>query len=164
MGPQISLEDRRLLNPAFAGALVLRTSQGFRKEAKRGLPFIYAYLVLPLVLHPETRQRLPHAVVTKLPSWAERNSDLVAPLPHRIGELAPATREGLFVISSAGLAELGVGGSIEPALNEKTLTDFEKHAGASEVADCVKKAGFVGRWLATSGTVPTVLTILGIRL
>jgi hypothetical protein len=164
MAMQLSIEDRRLLNPAFAGLLVLRASQGFWKECHVGLPFIYAYLVLPLVLHPETRERLPHAIVTKLLSWAERNGDLVSLLPRRVGELAPATREGLFAISTTGLARLGAGGQLEPVLEQKQLVDFEKSSGSSEVSDSMKKANFVGRWFAISGTVPTVLTALGVRL
>jgi hypothetical protein len=47
MSVRESPEDRRLLNPAFAGALVVRASQGFWKEARRGLPYIYAYWPAP---------------------------------------------------------------------------------------------------------------------
>jgi hypothetical protein len=164
MDTSASLEDRRLLNPAFAGLLVVRASQGFSKQSGGGLPFVYAYLVLPLVLHSETRERLPHAIVTKLLSWAERNGDLVALLPRRVVELGPATREGLFVVLTAGLSNLGLVGQIEPAIDEKSLIGFERNSTSAEVAECVKKAYFVGRWLATSGTVPTVLTALGVRL
>jgi hypothetical protein len=164
MAPQVSIEDRRLLNPAFVGALIARSAQGFRKEASAGLPFVYSFLVLPLVLHPETRERLPHAIVTKLLSWTERNGDLVALVPRRVAELAPATRDGLFVMSTSGLVTLGTAGKIEPALGEKVILNFEKESGSSEVSECIKKANFIGRWFATSGTVPTVLTSLGVRL
>jgi hypothetical protein len=164
MSAPVSIEDRRLLNPAFSGILLIRASQGFWKQSQNGIPFIYAYLVLPLLLHPETRERLPSAVVTKLVTWTERNGDLVALIPRRISELASATRDGLFVATASGLAHLGPAGQIEPILKENDLTSFEKKTASSEIAGCMRKAHFIGRWFATSGTVPTVLTALGVRL
>src|SRR4051812_392663 len=119
-----SLEGRRLLNPAFAGILLLRTAQGFIKEAKSDFLFVYLYLVLPLVLHPETRERLPHTIVTKLVTWAERNGDLVAMLPRRVSELTEATREGIFAVSTNGLATLEGAGQIRPTFSLKTQAAF----------------------------------------
>jgi hypothetical protein len=153
-----------LLNPAFCGCLVLRAAQGYIKESSSGLPFIYAYLILPFVLHPETRERLPHSIVTKLSSWAERNSELVTSFPRRTADLGPATRDGLLLVSTTGMATIGEAGKVESKLTERELSKFEKGAGSTEVAECFKKASFVGRWLATSGTVPTVLTTLGVRI
>jgi hypothetical protein len=159
-----SLESRRLLNPGFTGALLVRAAHGFKKEAGTALPFIYAHLVLPLVLHPETRERLPNSVVTKLLTWTERNGDVIAPLPNRIVELAHATREAVFLITTTGMANLGDAGEIDPALAEKALASFAKSSGSNEVLECFNKANFVGRWLGTSGTIPTVLTVLGVNL
>ena len=67
-------------------------------------------------------------------------------------------------MSTSGLVTLGTAGKIEPALGEKVILNFEKESGSSEVSECIKKANFIGRWFATSGTVPTVLTSLGVRL
>jgi hypothetical protein len=159
-----SLENRRLLNPGFGGALLIRAAHGFKKESKCAFPFIYAHLVLPLVLHPETRERLPSSIVTKLLSWTERNGDVIAPLSNRIVELAQATREALFLITTTGLANLGDTGEIDPVLADKMLANFARSSNSNEVLDCSNKAYFVGRWLGTSGTVPTVLTVLGVNL
>jgi len=164
MDQMSSLEGRRLLNPAFTGILLLRAAQGFAKEAKSDLPFVFSYLVLPLVLHPETRERLPQTIVTKLVTWAERNGELVAMLPRRTSELAEATRDGMFAVSTNGLAILGPTGQIKPVIDAKTQAAFDKQIGSAEVIECLKKALFVGRWLATAGSAPTVLTALGVRL
>jgi hypothetical protein len=160
----MSLEERRLLNPAFGGALVIRATLGYAKEGTSGLPYVYTYLILPLLLHPETRDRLPSTIVTKLVTWSERNGDVVAAIPQRVKELAPATRESLFLASTAGLISLGDTGEIHPVLAEGELARFERTSGSSEVTICMRKANFIGRWLATSGTVPTVLTALGVQL
>ncbi len=164
MAVELSLENRRLLNPAFAGGLVIRASHGYRREARIGLPYIYAYLVLPLVLHPETRERLPSAVVTRLPTWAERNGDLPPLITKHAGDLASATRDGIFLVTSTGLAGLDDGGRIVPELSERALLNFENASPSAEVRACFHKAYFVGRWLATSGTAATVMTVLGVKL
>jgi hypothetical protein len=164
MAIDTSLENRRLLNPAFAGLILIRAVNGFYREAKSGFPYIYSYLVLPLVLHPETRERLPQAIVTRLPSWTERNSEITALLPRRVADLAPATREALFLAATTELITLGKSAEITSAVTEKALSNFEKNSASTEVEACLNKANFVGRWLATSGTSATVLTVLGVQI
>lgn len=164
MASEISLENRRLLNPAFAGSLLLRASQGFLREAQSGLPYIYAYLVLPLILHPETRERLPQTIVTRLPTWTERNGDLTALIPTRVGDFAATTRAAIFLVTTTNLASLNDAGGIAPIISEKSLANFEKSSVSGEVSACFRKAYFVGRWLATAGTAATVMTVLGVKL
>lgn len=164
MALDISLENRRLLNPAFSGALIVRAVQGYCREAKSAFPYIYSYLVLPFVLHPETRDRLPQAIVTRLPSWTERNSEVTVLFPRRVAELAPATREAIFLTATTGLITLGRSAELTSAITDRLLVNFETQGASAEVASCVHKAYFVGRWLATSGTSSTVLTVLGVQL
>lgn len=164
MALDISLENRRLLNPAFSGLLIVRAVQGFCREAKSAFPYIYSYLILPFVLHPETRERLPHAVVTRLPSWIERNSEVTTLFPRRVGDLAPATREALFLTATTGLITLEGSTGLTPTTTDRLLLKFEKESSSAEVASCVHKAHFVGRWLASSGTTSTVLTVLGVQI
>lgn len=162
---RISLEDRRLLNPAFVGSIVIRAIHGHEKEASAGgLPFVYSFLIPPLVLHPETRERLPIAIVTKLIPWTERNSELLIPFGRRIAELAPATRDGVFLFATTNLIRLGAAARLTSVASARALTTYERTTGSTEVSDCLKKAYFVGRWLASAGTVATVLTALGVSL
>ena len=164
MTSEISLENRRLLNPAFSGLLIIRAAQGFHREANGALPYIYSYLVLPLVLHTETRDRLPQAIVTRLPTWAERNGDVTTLFPRRVADLAPATREAIFLAATSGLITLGRSAAITSNMGDRLLINFERESASAEVASCIHKALFVGRWPATSGTVSTVLTILGVQI
>lgn len=157
-----SLEYLRLLNPAFSGLLVLRGAAGYAKETEKNFPFIYSYLILPFVLHAETRERIPGTIITKLATWSERNADLVAGFAKRARELAPATRDGIFLLSSAGALTFGDAGALNVQLKESSSSKFLNDVGLAEAGECAKKATFVGRWLATSGTVPTVLSSLGV--
>jgi hypothetical protein len=99
-----------------------------------------------------------------LPTWAERNGDLTSLISKRTGDFAPATKDAIFLITTTGLASLDEGGRIVPQLAERPLLSFEKNSTSPEVSACFHKANFVGRWLATSGTAPTVMTVLGVKL
>ena len=129
------------------------------------MPHLYSYLVPPLVLHPETRDRLPTAITTKLIPWAERNGDVLAGFPRRLADLSPATREALFVLATSSLVGLETAGNITPSTGSlKPLQSYEKQAGSIEVVECLRKSYFIGRWLSISGTMATVLSILGVAL
>ena len=159
-----TLEERRLLNPAFVGTLLLRAAIGHVNEVQRPLPYVHTYLIPPLLLHRETRERLPQSVVTTLVTWVERNSDLLMLLPRRIAELAPTTRDALLFITATKAATLGTAGEVEPLIDQRCLVKFEKETPSPEVSDCLRRAHFVGRWLGSAGSIPTVLTALGVQL
>lgn len=159
-----TIEERRLLNPAFSGVLIARAVAGYQSESGKGFPFLYSYLILPLVLHSETRARLPSTVVTRLINWSERNAELTTHLSRRLADLALATKEGLLLITTMGLAQIVDDARIELVAADKVFVKFEKSTPSAEVSNCCKKAHFVGRWLASSGTAPTVFTALGVRL
>jgi Family of unknown function (DUF6521) len=158
-----SVESFRLLNPAFIGSAVAQTAIGFEKEAGVGLPFIYAFLAVPLVLHAETRDRLPGSVATRLVSWTERNSDLITLFPRRLADVAPLTRHAIFFATSFAMLRLGPNASLH-STSDKALTAFGRNNISEEVKAIHGKALFVGRWLATSGLPSTILTTLGVRL
>jgi len=158
-----SLEDRRLLNPAFSGLVVLRSSITYYKETTKGLPFIYAFLVLPLVLHAETRERIPHSIATALTTWTERNSDLVAGFGRHAKELGPATREGLIYLAASKVVNFDEDGALNPLLQDRVIKRQMAEIDPSEAAECINRAAFIGRWLSSAGTIPTVLTALGVR-
>lgn len=160
-----SLEDRRLLNPAFCGVLVAATAAGHEREVGRGLPYVYAFLVLPLVLHPETRERLPISVATKLVTWTERNGELVAQVPRRMADLAPASRAGLLFASIGGAITFGQAAAISSADGGKAISSYEKAPSSTpEISQIVRRAVFLGPWFSGSGTQATVLAALGVTL
>ena len=61
-----SLEERNLLNPGFCATLLWYAAQGYASERKMPMAIELSFLVLPLVLHLETRESLPRAITTSL--------------------------------------------------------------------------------------------------
>jgi len=157
-----SAEERALLNPSFSSILLWQAAVGCVAETGQGLALSTAFLVLPVILHRETRESLPKSVATSLPVWLEDNKVIRARLPERISLLVPYTKEALIFAGMRGaitfnqdsiLGELGWRAKINTIL-----------AGTSdEVKSCSKKAYFIGRWLARAGSPATLLMLMGVR-
>ena len=75
-----SPEERALLNPSFFSLLFWHAATGHMAEGGAGLPFGTGFLVLPIVLHRETRESLP-----KMVTIAELQSEIAA-LKLRLGQ------------------------------------------------------------------------------
>lgn len=161
---QISREDFRLLNPAFLAAILTRASHGYAKEASCKMPYVFAFLIPPMVLHLDVREKLPSSIVTRLISWGERNGDELSLFPRTVASTTPATKEGILFGVMSGMLELADKGTIHPNLKESYLVAYEKNCGSSEVSEIMRKSYFVGRWLASSGLPTTVLTSMGVTI
>jgi hypothetical protein len=151
-----------LLNPAFLGLLLHKSVLGFKKEADAGMPFELVSLVLPFVLHPATRNRLPTKISTTLPTWLQLNRDVLVSFPKRTRELLPFTREALSFLIGRGVLVFNDHGLIDAGAIRPTSTSQYQEA-TEEIAACCKRAEFVGRWLALAGSVTTIYVLLGIR-
>lgn len=152
-----------LLNPAFDGLLIHRALSGYLSEADGGMPFATSFLVLPFVLHEPTRKRLPSKVTTHVATWLQDERDALLGFADRAAGLVPYTQEGLLFLQRHGLVQIDREGALavgsanfRPGLSSLTAT-------SDEVRDCYRSAWSVGRWLALSGNVTTLYSLLGIR-
>lgn len=155
-------EVANLLNPAFAGAAMSLAVSGYHKEAKHGMPFELAFLVLPFALHSGTRSRLPRAVSTLMHTWLQENRDFLVDFAGRTQALVPFTRESLIFAHQRNILSIEDDGSILPGDTKlKKVNPFKKTS--DEIKDSFGRAEFVGRWFALSGTPVTIYTLLGVR-
>ncbi|WP_406109849.1 three component ABC system middle component [Kitasatospora purpeofusca] len=153
-------EVEALLNPAF-GAYVLAHGAAAYSTAtsdQAALPWPSAFLVLPLVLPPDSRAKLPRDTRTTLAAWLGDHPVERAVYPRRaagLHEHARASirfgiRHRILVLTPTGLA--AVGRPRRPAPAED----------GEEAASCVRAAVLMGRWLAASDPA-TAFTLLGVR-
>lgn len=155
-------EERTLLNPSFCSCLLWKASVGYESPFHALLPFDISFLVLPMVLHRETRESLPKAVKTSLAVWVENNPLARSRIAGRARTLVPFTKEALMYGGIHGLFKMQ-GGAIaaNPEWRKRIATDLKD--STDEVQSCAKRAEFVGKWLASSGNSATVMAILGVR-
>lgn len=162
---QVKSWDRRahevafLFNPAFCGRIIYTTIKTYNEKAKRAFPFPLVFLVLPLVLHRETRNNINSR--TQLLLWVQRFPHLLIGFPQRARELVPITNEAVEFLLQTGKIYLTPSGELEisPGIRTLSKTKFTD----DEIADCIKKSEHVARWFATAGKTETIYIELGVK-
>lgn len=66
-----TLEERRLLNPAFCAHLLWRAARGHARVNDQPLAIEESFLILAFVLPAQVREALPRDTRTSLPVWLE---------------------------------------------------------------------------------------------
>lgn len=157
-----SPEERALLNPSFFSLLFWHAATGHMVEGGAGLPFGTAFLVLPIVLHRETRESLPKTVTTSLPVWLENNQLVRARLAERARTLVPYTKESLIFGGIRGMLKVSAD-VVSTEQGWKRKISAELRRSSDEVRSCAKRADFLGRWFARTGSPATVMALMGVR-
>lgn len=148
-----------LLNPAFCGRVIYSTIKIYCTKTNRGFPVPLAYLILPLVLHKESRSCIDSR--TKLIAWVQRYPQLLIDFSRRARELVPITNEAVEFLLQTGNIYLNSSGELEILPTSRSLSKT-KYID-EEIADCLKKGEHVAKWFATTGKVETIYITLGVR-
>ncbi|WP_437601021.1 three component ABC system middle component [Sorangium sp. So ce590] len=157
-----SPEERSLLNPSFCAALLWHSASGYASERDSALPIDLSFLVLPLVLHRETREMLPRSTTTSLAAWLTEAPLVRVRIGERAASLGPFTKEAMLFGGMHGFLALGVDGVRANSTFKKHVTTALK-ASSDEVRTCAKRAEFLGKWFEKAGRSETVMALLGVR-
>lgn len=148
-----------LLNPAFCGRLLYGCIKKYNEETKRNFPFPLIYLILPLVLHKKTRERISSR--TQLTIWQQRYPELLIGFADRTKDMVQITNEAIEFLLQSGTvlltnsAELEISQTIRSLSKTKYVND--------EIKDCINKSEHVAKWFAATGKVETIYVSLGVR-
>lgn len=157
-----SIEERNLLNPGFCATLLWHAAQGYSSERNTPMAIELSFLVLPFVLHLETRESLPRNITTSLPTWLAEHPLVRTRLGERAAMLRAFTRDALIFGGLHGFLSLSQDGV-------RANTDVKKRVNAAlrltsdEVRECAKRAEFLGKWFEKAGGTETVMSLLGVR-
>ena len=148
-----------LLNPAFCGRILYSSIKTYNKISNKSFPFPLIYLILPLVLHKQTRINISSR--TQLLIWVQNHSKLLIDFPRRAKELVPITNEAIEFLLQTGKVRLNADGELDIFPTARTLSKT-KYAD-SEVKECIVKAEHVAKWFASAGKIETIYIVLGVR-
>ncbi len=148
-----------LLNPAFCSRLIFASIKEYEVKAKHDFPFSLSYLVLPLVLHKQTRNRINSR--TQLLNWIQSNQDLMIGFARRAKDLAVITNESLEFLLQTNMIEISQNGNIKTTSHQKALS--KTRYVDNEITECIRKSEHVARWFASAGKVETIYVSLGVR-
>jgi Family of unknown function (DUF6521) len=155
-------EEANLLNPPFCSLLITLAIEHFQKNSNSGMPYVYAHLILPMVLHKATREAMPRSTLRSLSAWLEEYPALRAGLADKVISLKPFVRDALLYGMTHGCLSVDENGLLGIGKKPRGIAAYELKS-SNEVRDCIKRAQFTGRWLATAGSIPTVMALWGIH-
>ena len=155
------VEVANLLNPAFCAVVIFEAARSYQKELESSLPYSLSYLVLPLVLHENTRSRLPSTTRTKMHSWIRDNADLRIGFAERTRQMQPYTKDSLLFGMTMGI--FGVDEQIGTINIYQNRLKRPKWKSGTETDACVKKSALLGKWFALTGEPTTIFAMWGIR-
>lgn len=144
-----------LLNPAVMSLITVTCAIEYERKGAEPLPFTYAFLVAPLVLHKDTREALPIRVDSHMSRWVSSHEVIAAGFGARAKSLVPAVREGIRFGLRTGALTIADG----------CLTGYMAKRGPAKTGDIkalVAKSAFVGRWFAQAESPTTTLALLGV--
>ena len=156
-----SPEEAALMNPAFIAVVVHYGVHGFEQETGLGMPYALPFLVPPVVMVENTRALLPRRKDSSLAAWLQDHPDIRLRFSNIATSMVPVVREGLLFASSKGLISFTcdrIKAVPLPRGSGPIIT-----ANTQEFQEILKKANFVGKWYANSGSTETIMALWGVR-
>lgn len=147
-----------MLNPALIAALTAAAIEGHERESKQALPGAMPFLITPLVLHRDTRNALPTRISTHWARWVSGHALLQAGFALRAISLVEPVRDGLRFGLNQGSLQLTEDGAFIGGLAARARLSET----TGDVADIIRSAAFVGRWLTRLDRPATAFALLGV--
>ena len=148
-----------LLNPAFCGEILRRFIKGYNDKSENEVSFLLCFIVLPIVLHKETREQLPKTTNTHLLTWIDSKDALFIDFPDRAKDMKEYTKEALMFLLNQKAIIFNDKSKIETMSFRKKKFSGEDTQEAEEI---LKKAEFLGKWLVKAEDIKTLFSFLRI--
>lgn len=153
-------EVAHLLNPAFLAVLIRDAVKDYQRIGGAAMSYSLPFVVLPVVLHRPTRERLPSTTAAVLHVWLEENAEVRIGFAQRAKRLSSFVQEAILFGLQREVFQIDDAGDL--ADTKKQLRTFRGPEEADH-RQCRKQAKFVGRWFAKLGDPETIYTMWGVR-
>ena len=118
---QRPLELANLFNPAFCSILLHDSILAYQNENAQGMPYPVVFLILPIVLHKSTREKLPSKITTKMHVWVQNNPEVHIHFAEHTRYLIPYTKESLIFGMQANDILISDSGSVIAKKRKKNV-------------------------------------------
>lgn len=155
------VEVANLLNPAFCGQVIYSCAVAHHAEISDAFPYAFAFLVLPLVLHSETRSTMK-ATTRHFEVWLNVNPEIKVGLAGRARSLVPFAREALTFLQQSkvfAVRDTDAGLVVTKGLR-RTRRQFPP---GEDTRGCLRGAAVVGKWFARANSPAAIYAALGLR-
>ena len=156
-------EEANLFNPAFIGSLIYEFTKEYKKQKSEPAPLEFFPIFLAVVLHANTRKRLPGSTVTSLYEWLQNNEDSKIGFAERSIGIMPYIKESIrFGIARSTLA-MGDGHSVDIGSERAHFTAAFLRETTAETKEIIERSKFIARWFAKSGSEVSIIGAWGIK-
>lgn len=145
--PARSPEAVALFNAVLTSELLVNACWSKAQSGTAGLDWPAAFLILPLTLHPPTRESLPRDRRITLARWAIRQPDLLADMDFRVANMAQPTKRAIR--RGLRVGRLGLEGATLVALKRPKQST---NGWPEELQQSIKAARFCGQWFNAADT------------
>lgn len=152
-------EVKYLLNPAFCGRLIYTVLKEYEKQKNAPMPFPLVYLILPLVLHKQTRDTISSS--TRLLNWIQTHQNLLIGFASRVRGMIDITNETLDFLLGLGIVQISNSGSF---VRTDVIDKLSENKFCNEeIKECINKSKHIAKWFAKAGSVTTIYVYFGVR-
>lgn len=154
-------EIASLLNPAFCEFLISTALDAYTKSINKGAPYVFPFVMLPLVLHKPTRQSFPRSSRTAFSSWITSANTAIAKVgfAERARNLAPYVKEALIFSMQNGRIYVTESGLLKTSIP----TPKSYPNATNDVNECIRAALMCGKWFSIIGDFKTAMALLGVK-
>lgn len=148
-----------LFNPAFCGEIIRVVAKEYNKNGTTPFPYAFTFLVLPILLHRETREKMPRTVRTYFFVWVEQNDHLFYDFAKRTRGMVKYTKEALtFLMHYQRISINEAGGILTDLVNSQKFAQ----ENYEEYDEIIKKAEMLGKWLSSTSDVKSIYSFFRI--
>jgi hypothetical protein len=157
--PPTSDPELALFNDAYIAVLIALAARSYSERSNgRRMPWMLAFIVVPLVAHRVVREQLPGTTRARLTKWIASQPLLHAEFPARAQALTPYVRRGLRYGLRSGTIEIDDEGGVRSTLSTRRFSALV----SIDAQEAGKQANFLGRWFAVIEDVPSIFRQLGV--
>jgi len=151
-------EIANLLNPPFCASIIYSVLYEYQKTKGFPMPFVLTYLILPIILHKNTREIINSK--TNMIVWIQRNPTVLVGYPQRAKSLVPFTNEALeYLLLQKNVSFEAFGLNVIKPLSKAVMGKTKD----SEILECYNKSEHLGRWFAQIGNEENIYTAWGVK-
>lgn len=156
--PPASDPEIALFNDAYIAVLIALAARSYSERANgRPMPWMLAFIVVPLVAHRAVREQLPGTTRARLTNWIASQPLLHAGFPALAQAMTPYVRRGFRYGLRSGTIEIDDGG-VRSTLSTRRFSAL----ASTDAQEAGKQANFLGRWFAVIEDVPSIFRQLGV--
>jgi hypothetical protein len=151
-------EIANLLNPAFCASVIYSVVFEYQKQKGTPMPFVLTYLILPIILHKNTRERIKSR--TNMIVWIQKFPDVLINFPQRARSMISFTNEAIeYLLLHKIISFSGSDISISKTLSKATM----QKSTDVEILECYNKSEHLGRWFAQVGVEENIYAAWGVK-